>query len=167
VGNTLIIVAMISAEALPRVLRNGIGGDHPQIEAQEHGGCTFTAQRRWVLNNDVKHLKLALTIQTRRAQHVDASLRDAIRAACTRSPRISACYLLDSRRPDSGTTALRVAVVLDDEQQCEHDDQQLQHAIQSLLDAFKKIPAAARNLDYCGLVAGEYREVSRNGILRP
>ena len=77
-------------------------------------------------------------MQTRRAQNVDASLRAAIRVACTHSPRISACYLLDSRRPDDGKTALLVAVVL--ERQYEHDDQQYQHAIQPLLDALRKFP---------------------------
>jgi len=33
IGAALIIVAMISAEALPRILRKGIGVDHPQIDA--------------------------------------------------------------------------------------------------------------------------------------
>jgi hypothetical protein len=86
-----------------------------------------------VLNSHIRLLRVPVAIQTRRAQNVDASLRNAIRDACAHSPQISACYLLDSRRKDNGKTALLVAVMLDDEQKFEH-------VTQALADALTKFP---------------------------
>jgi hypothetical protein len=56
-----------------------------------------------------------VTIQARRAQAVDAQLAEAVRGTCAASEHISACYLLDARKPETGEIALIVAVTLDDE----------------------------------------------------
>jgi hypothetical protein len=55
------------------------------------------------------------TIQTRRAQTVDAELATAIRGYCESIPYIIACYLLDARKPDTEEIVLIIAVTLDDE----------------------------------------------------
>ena len=56
-----------------------------------------------------------VTLQTRRAQAVDAQLAAAIRRTCEASPQLVACYLLDARKPETGETALIIAVTLTDE----------------------------------------------------
>jgi len=63
----------------------------------------------------IKVLSKPITIQTRRAQDVDGSLAGILRQVCTDTPTIAACHLLDSRRVETGQTALLVALVLDDE----------------------------------------------------
>ena len=56
-----------------------------------------------------------VTIQTRRAQAVDAQLAAAVRRTCEAIPQLAACYLLDARKPETGETALIIATTLDDE----------------------------------------------------
>jgi hypothetical protein len=56
-----------------------------------------------------------VTLQTRRAQAVDAQLATAIRRTCEASPQLAACYLLDARKPETGEMALIIAVTLADE----------------------------------------------------
>jgi hypothetical protein len=59
-------------------------------------------------------LESNLTIQTRRAQAVDAQLATAIRRTCQEIPALAACYLLDAREPETGKTALIIATTLDE-----------------------------------------------------
>ena len=56
-----------------------------------------------------------VTLQTRRAQAVDSQLAAAIRRTCEAIPQLAACYLLDARKPETGDTALIIAVTLADE----------------------------------------------------
>ncbi len=60
-------------------------------------------------------LATEVTIQTRRAQAVDGQLAAAVRRTCEASQHITACYLLDTRKPETGETALIIALTLDDE----------------------------------------------------
>jgi hypothetical protein len=55
-------------------------------------------------SNHVHTLSKEIPVQIRRAQHVGLELENAIRGACRRSPAVSACYLLDTRRKDNGKT---------------------------------------------------------------
>jgi hypothetical protein len=56
-----------------------------------------------------------VTLQTRRAQAVDAQLARAIRRTCEGIPQLAACYLLDAHKTETGEAALIIAVTLADE----------------------------------------------------
>ena len=66
------------------------------------------ASNKFVLTSEV-------TLQTRRAQAVDAQFAAAVRRTCKATPQLAACYLLDARKPETRETALVIAVTLDDE----------------------------------------------------
>lgn len=63
--------------------------------------------------------KFALTsdvaIETRTARGVNVRLAEAVRRTCGAIPHLSACYLLDARKPGTGEMALIIAATLDDE----------------------------------------------------
>jgi hypothetical protein len=54
-------------------------------------------------------------LQTRRAQALPAPLADAIHAVCRARTEISACYVLDVRKPETEEVGLIIAVTVDDE----------------------------------------------------
>jgi hypothetical protein len=55
-----------------------------------------------------------VTVQTRRAR-VDQRLADAVLKVCETNHYIAACYLLDTRKPETEEIVLTIAVTLDDE----------------------------------------------------
>jgi hypothetical protein len=78
-------------------------------------------------------LPSAVTIQTRRAQHVEEPLGEAIRRVCRENSAITACYLLDARKPDADETGLIIALTVDDEA---HQMDQLARQFQQMLRGF-------------------------------
>jgi hypothetical protein len=57
-------------------------------------------------------------VMTRRAQSIEPRLSEALLRACRASPEVSACYLLDVKKPNSDDQALHIALTVDDEARC-------------------------------------------------
>jgi hypothetical protein len=62
-------------------------------------------------------LESDVPLQCRRAQEVDPEFARAVQRVCEQCRQVSACYLLDARRPDTGEMALIIALTVDDEAQ--------------------------------------------------
>src|ERR1043166_2526594 len=56
-----------------------------------------------------------VTIQLGRPMSLDPRFTEGIQAFCQKTPQISACYILDARRPSTGELTVLIAVTLDDE----------------------------------------------------
>lgn len=74
-------------------------------------------------------LESNVTIQTRRAQAVEAQLATAIRRTCQEIPELAACYLLDARQPETGTTALIIAITIDEPARMDSIGEQFQRML--------------------------------------
>lgn len=60
-------------------------------------------------------LEADITIQTRRAQVIDAQFAEAIRQVCRENSNIVACYLLDARKPEAEEIVTIIAVTVENE----------------------------------------------------
>src|SRR5260370_39068443 len=58
-----------------------------------------------------------VTLQFCLTEEVDPELAHAVQRVCEQCRQVSACYLLDARRPDTRETALIIALTVDDEAQ--------------------------------------------------
>jgi hypothetical protein len=56
-----------------------------------------------------------VTIQLGRPMSLDPRFTEGIQTFCQKTPQISACYILDARRPSTGELTMVIAVTLDDE----------------------------------------------------
>jgi hypothetical protein len=56
-----------------------------------------------------------VTIQLGRPNSLDPRFTEGIQRFCQESPHISACYIVDARRPSTGEVTMIIAVTLDDE----------------------------------------------------
>ena len=69
--------------------------------AQKEGQCSIPSSE--------------VTIQLGRPMSLDPRFTEGIQAFCQQTPQISACYILDARRPSTGELTMVIAVTLDDE----------------------------------------------------
>lgn len=104
-------------------------------------GCAFRSRQGsvrgdWKMNHFI--LGADVPLQVRKAQNLPRELQEAVRARCLTIRELKACYLLDARRPDTGATALLVALSLDDEEQ-------MQHAADTLWTVLSGFPSIGTN----------------------
>jgi hypothetical protein len=86
-----------------------------------------------VTDNGRIELESDITLQFRLAEEVDSELARAVQRVCEQCRQVSACYLLDARRPDTGEMALIIALTVDDEAQ---DMDVAAHQVQTILRQF-------------------------------
>lgn len=88
--------------------------------------------------------KLAVTadtpLLTRRAQHLDSAISQALTSVCAAIPTVNACYVLDAQKPGENDMKVLIGLTL------ENEAQELDGVAKQFQDALRQFPQFAENV---------------------